>query len=86
MFARGAFGGGERRLWVWEPTEPRPLPAEVQVDPARVTLWEAVPPPPARKLRPLRERIADRARQAGRVAVEVARIRVARLRSSSSSS
>jgi hypothetical protein len=61
------------------------LPAEVRLDPARVTLWEAVAPPAERKLRPLRERVADRARQAGRVTVELARIRARRLRSSSSS-
>jgi hypothetical protein len=85
MFARGAFGAGERRLWVWEPIEARPLPAEVRVDKTRVTLWEAVAPPAARKLRPFRERVADRARQAARVTVEVVRIRAGRLRSSSSS-
>ena len=86
MFARGAFGGGERRLWVWEPIEPRPLPETVRLDPARVTPWEPVAPPPSRKLRPLHERVADRARQAARVTVELARVRAARVRSSSSSS
>jgi hypothetical protein len=86
LFARGAFGAGERRLWIWEPVESRPLPSEVKLDPARVTIWEAVAPPPTRQLRPLRERVLDRARQAQRVAVEVARIRARRLRSSSSSS
>jgi len=86
LFALGAFGPSDRRLWVWEPVEPQPLPAEVNVDPSRVTLWEAVAPPPGRKLRPKRERVADKARQAARVAAEVVRIRTARLRSSSSSS
>jgi hypothetical protein len=85
LFALGAFGPGERRLWIWEPVEARPLPDEVRIDPARVTLWEPVAPPQERRLRPLHERVADRAKQAWRVAVEVARIRVARLRSSSSS-
>jgi len=86
LFARGAFGPGERRLWIWEPVEARPLPSEVKLDPARVTLWEPVAPPQERLLRPLRERVLDRARQAQRVAVEVARIRTRRLRSDSSSS
>jgi hypothetical protein len=85
LFALGAFGPGERRLWIWEPIEARPLPAEVQVDLSRVKLWEPVAPPQERRLRPLHERVLDRGKQAWRVAVEVARIRVARLRSSSSS-
>jgi hypothetical protein len=86
LFALGAFGPSDRRLWIWEPIEPRPLPAEVRLDPSRVTLWEPVAPQQGRKLRPKHERIADKARQAVRVATEVARIRTARLRSSSSSS
>jgi hypothetical protein len=85
MFARGAFGPSDKRLWIWEPIEPRPLTAEVQIDPSRVTLWEAVAPPPSRKLRPLHERVLDKGRQAWRVAVELARIRIARLRSASTS-
>jgi glycosyl transferase family 2 len=84
LFALGAFGPSERRLWIWEPVEARPLPDEVQFDTARVTPWMPVAPPQTRKLRPFHERALDRARQTARVAVEVVRIRVARLRSSSS--
>jgi len=86
LFALGAFGPSERRLWIWEPIEPKPLPSEVAVDPARVTIWEPVAPPPERRLRPLRERVADKFEQTRRVALETAKIRVRRLRSSSSSS
>jgi hypothetical protein len=80
VFARAAFGDGDRRLWVWEPLEPAPLPDEVRVDPSLVTTWEAVAPPPERKLRPLHERVADRARQRRRVATEVVRARALRRR------
>ena len=80
LFARAAFGSSERRLWVWTPAEPRPLPDEVGVDPARVTTWEPVAPPPPRMLRPKHERVLDRARQGRRVAAEVVRIRARRLR------
>ena len=86
LFALGAFGPSDRRLWVWEPVEPQPLPTEVRLDPSRVTLWQAVAPEQGRILRPKRERIADKARQGVRVATELVRIRTARLRSSSSSS
>jgi hypothetical protein len=80
VFARAAFGNGNRRLWIWEPLEPGPLPDEVIVDPTRVTPWEAVAPPPERKLRPLHERVIDRARQRRRVALEVVRARSLRRR------
>ena len=60
LFASAAFGSSERRLWVWQPLEPGPLPDTVLVDPARVTLWEPVAPEFGRKLRPLRERVLDR--------------------------
>jgi hypothetical protein len=86
VFAGTAFGSGERRLWIWQPLEPRPLPDKVLVDPARVSLWEPVAIPRGRKLRPLRERVLDRLRQRQRVAVEVLRIQASRLRSSSPSS
>src|SRR3954469_11057947 len=86
LFARGAFGPSDRRLWVWEPIEAGLLPAEVRVDPARVAVWEPLAPVQERKLRPLHERIADKLSQTRRVAVEVVRIRLRRLRSSSSSS
>jgi len=86
VFARAAFGSSERRLWIWQPLEPGPLPDEVLVDPARVTLWTPVATPPGRKLRPLRERVADRVRQRRRILVELVRIHAGRLRSSSSSS
>ena len=80
IFGRAAFGSSERRLWIWEPLEPGAFPDEVSVDPARVTLWEAVAPPPMRKLRPLRERVIDRARQRRRIAAETLRIRALRRR------
>jgi hypothetical protein len=86
MFAGAAFGSSERRLWVWQPLEPGPLPDKVLVDPTRVTLWRPVAPPLERKLRSLRERVIDRVRQRRRILVEVVRIRAGRLRSSSSSS
>ena len=81
MFARAAFGNSERRLWVWQQTEPAPLPDEVLVDPTRVTLWEPVARLPERKLRPLRERVIDRVRQRRRVVAEVVRIHASRFRS-----
>jgi hypothetical protein len=80
IFGRAAFGSSERRLWIWEPLEPGAFPDEVSVDLARVTLWEAVAPPPVRKLRPLRERVIDRARQRRRIAAETLRIRALRRR------
>jgi Glycosyl transferase family 2 len=86
VFAGAAFGNSERRLWIWEPLEPRPLPDEVLVDRARVALWVPVATPRGRKLRPLRERVLDRLRQRQRIAVEVLRIQARRLRSSSPSS
>jgi hypothetical protein len=81
VFARAAFGSSERRLWVWQPLEPGALPGKVLVDPTRVTLWEPVAPRLGRKLRPLRERVIDRARQRRRITAEVLRIRLGRLRS-----
>jgi glycosyl transferase family 2 len=80
VFARAAFGKSERRMWVWEPTEPEPVPDDVMVDLARVTPWEPVAPPPERRLRPLRERVLDRARQRRRIATEVVRARGLRRR------
>jgi hypothetical protein len=82
LFATGAFGACERRLWIWEPIEPSPSPEEVRVDPDRVKLWTPVAPRRGRKLRPLHERVLDRARQRQRVLIEVVRIRAGRLRSS----
>ena len=86
LFSGATFGSSERRLWVWEPIKPGPLPDKVLVDPAQVTLWRPVGPPVGRQLRSLRERILDRVRQRQRIAVEVVRIRAGRLRSSSPSS
>jgi hypothetical protein len=80
VFARAAFGDGDRRLWVWEPLEPGPLPDEVRIEATGVTPWEAVAPPPERKLRPLRERVIDRARQRRRITAEVVRARSIRRR------
>jgi hypothetical protein len=80
VFARAAFGSGERRLWVWEPDEPGSLPDEVLFDLDQVTTWEPLAPPAERKLRPLHERVIDRARQRRRVAAETVRIRALRRR------
>jgi hypothetical protein len=80
VFARAAFGNGDRRLWIWEPVKPGPLPDEVRIDTAVVEPWEAVAPPPERELRPLRERVIDRARQRRRIAAEVVRARAVRRR------
>ena len=81
LFAVAAFGSSERRMWVWQPLEPGPLPETVAVD-ASVPLWEPVVPLRERTLRPLRERVVDRLRQRKRVAVEGVRLRAQRLRSS----
>jgi hypothetical protein len=80
VFARAAFGNGDRRLWVWEPLQSAPLPDEVLLHATRVTPWEALAPPPERRLRPLRQRVLDRARQRRRITVEVLRARAVRLR------
>jgi hypothetical protein len=85
VFAGAAFGSSERRLWIWEPLEPGPLPDKVLVDPIRVALWEPVATPRGRRLRPLRERVVDRLRQRQRIAIELLRIQASRLRSSSPS-
>jgi Glycosyl transferase family 2 len=84
VFAGAAFGSSERRLWVWRPLAPGPLPDSVLVDPDRVALWAPVAPQFERKLRPLRERVLDRVRQRRRILVEHVRIYAGRLRSSSS--
>jgi hypothetical protein len=44
LFARGAFGSGHRRLWIWRRDQPAPAPERVQVDP-RVQVWQAVAAP-----------------------------------------
>jgi hypothetical protein len=85
LFADAAFGSSDRRLWIWRPLDPAPLPDTVLVDPARVSLWTPEAPQFGRKLRPLHERVLDRLRQRRRVLVEVVRIHADRLRSSSSS-
>ena len=69
LFAQATFGGGSRRLWVWQRNEPLAAPAAVRVDPARVRPWRPVPPPaaPAPKVSRLRKLwiradVAERAR------------------------
>ncbi|HEU0023998.1 MAG TPA: glycosyltransferase [Thermoleophilaceae bacterium] len=69
LFAEGAFGAGERRLWIWRRDEPAPAPPRVRFDPELVRPWRAVPapaPPAPRKtsLRRLWERadLVERAR------------------------
>jgi hypothetical protein len=39
LFAAGAFGEGELRLWVWERDEPVAGPERVTFDPERVSRW-----------------------------------------------
>jgi glycosyl transferase family 2 len=50
LFARGAFGSGRRRLFIWRREQPVEAPERVQVDPARVQVWQpvaaAMPAPP----------------------------------------
>ena len=83
MFGRAAFGGSERRLWIWEPDEPAPLPEAISLDASAVIRWEPVAPPPGRRLRPKHERVLDRAGQWRRIAGELVRIRARRLRAAS---
>jgi hypothetical protein len=73
LFARGAFGVGERRLWIWRRDEPLPSPERVLLDPALVQPWrpKAAPAPPARRKSPLR-RFWERADLVERVRVQVA--------------
>jgi Glycosyl transferase family 2 len=79
LFAAGAFGIGERRLWIWERIEPLPIPDAVRYDPERLRpiVPVAVPPRPPRRSLP--ERVRGRARRELRVATEVMRIRALRL-------
>ncbi len=79
LFAAGAFGTGRRRLWIWEPVDPRPSPASVQYDPARVTPWRPVVVPPRRPYRTVVTRVRERAAREARLVAEIARIRAARL-------
>ena len=39
LFAEGAFGKGNLRLWVWQHEDPRPAPEAVAHDPDRVRRW-----------------------------------------------
>jgi hypothetical protein len=79
MFAAGAFGAGQRRLWIWERETPGPMPEHVAV-PAGVTLWKPVAEAPKPPKRTLASKIRNRSRHYARVARETARIRAARLR------
>jgi glycosyl transferase family 2 len=50
VFAAGAFGDGNRRLFVWRRTEPLEIPPAVIHDPATLAVWkgqapEVAPPP-----------------------------------------
>ena len=74
LFAAGAFGPGELRLWIWERDEPLPLPDAVRHDARlRPLRLEAVAPRPPR--RRLATRVRGRVRRELRVAAELARIR-----------
>jgi hypothetical protein len=79
LFAEGAFGAGRRRLWIWEPVDPRPTPATVQCDPARVSPWSPAVIPPSRPHRTVVTRVRERAAREARLVAEIARIRAARL-------
>jgi len=79
LFAAGAFGVGERRLWIWERIEPVDVPDEVRYDAARVRRWDPVAVPPRPPHRSLATRVRERARRDGRILGETVRIRVARL-------
>jgi hypothetical protein len=79
LFAAGAFGPGERRLWIWERDEPLPMPEAVRYDAARLQPVRPVAVPPRPPRRSLAERIRGRARRELRIAGEVLRIRALRL-------
>ncbi len=79
LFAAGAFGASERRLWIFERETPRPLPERVTVDPG-VPVWEPVVSVPTAPKRSFATRLRGRARREARVAGETLRIRIARLR------
>ncbi len=81
LFAAGAFGPGEQRLWIFERDEPLPVPDAVRYDPSTLRRIElqAVAPSPATP-HPRRAGARRRARRELRVARELARIRVARAR------
>lgn len=86
VFASMAFGQGDRRLWVWQPIDPRPVPDVLAVDGTGIAFWKPVVSRRERKLRPLRERVVDRLRQRLRVTVEFVKIRASKRRSTASSS
>jgi hypothetical protein len=75
LFAAAAFGPGQRRLWIFEPVAPRPVPDAVALDPARVRPWVGVAVPPRRpKGRSLPHRL--RSRVAREAALAAARLRL----------
>ena len=80
LFAAGAFGAGQRRLWIWRRLEPLPVPETVQHDPATLAVWRATPPPVApprelglrgRAVRYLRRRLLHRRVRSARARVTV---------------
>ncbi len=79
LFAAGAFGEGRRRLWIWEPHEPGPVPDAVRYDPARVQPVRPAVVPPRPPRRSFAERVRGRLRREARIAAEVVRIRALRL-------
>jgi hypothetical protein len=80
LFAAGAFGGGARRLWIWEPAGggTAPPPAAVRLDP-RLERWQAVAVTPTPPHRTVARRIRDRARREARVAGELVRLHGSRM-------
>jgi hypothetical protein len=45
LFARGAFGAGSSRLWIWRRDEDVEVPERVRLDPSAVRPWRGVAPP-----------------------------------------
>jgi hypothetical protein len=76
LFAAGAFGAGELRLWIWEREEAGPGPAAVRYDGDQVQRWhpEALKRPEIRR-RSLLERVWMRADLAARLEVWRGRLR-----------
>jgi hypothetical protein len=80
MFAAGAFGEGRQRLWRFVPDAPGEPPPAVALDSQRVTAWAPVAVAPKPPRRAFSERLRGRLERESRVAVELLRVRAARLR------
>lgn len=73
LFAQGAFGAGERRLWIWRRDDPGDAPPHVVLDRERVTPWQAVSAPmePPRRANAM-QRMWQRADLVERARIQVA--------------